>query len=535
MEAMRFAIECVDRIGVAQDVLNLVAQEQFNLQGIELKKLDERGIIYLNLEDIATFQVDTLFAKLKKITGVEAISVIDSLPSERRAIALNSLLESLPNPVLSLDLSGRIEFANQQARKLLIPYLATKQAQKTPHLVNLQGILLTECLPQLKQEKWYSLFLSHSKNHTATKQEAISQHIHIDNKTWRIDLLPIYLSESTQPQLVGSVVVLQSHENLRIDLHHFNAYQQQSFQQIVTHSRKMAELVEQAKKFALLDAPLLIQGETGVGKELLAKACHQFSQRKEKRFIAVNCAGLPAEDAESEMFGYHSVEKKSIGFFEYADGGTVLLDHIAELSLPMQAKLLRFLNDGTFRRVGEEQEHSVNVRVICTSQIPLATYVEQGMVREDLFHRLNVLSLTIPPLRERREDIPELVTQFVTQISQQLGIATPLYGQDFLDYLMTYHWSGNVRELYNSLYRACSLSDDGELAQANLNLAHNIHTAFNLEQVNEGSLDEIMGHFEEAVLRKFYVEYPSTRKLAQRLGISHTAIANKLRQYGIVK
>ncbi|MDY6215608.1 sigma 54-interacting transcriptional regulator [Actinobacillus porcinus] len=313
-----------------------------------------------------------------------------------------------------------------------------------------------------------------------------------------------------------------------------------SFDDLVAHSPKMRTLVETAKKFAQLDAPLLIQGETGTGKDLIAKACHQWSARRNARFIAVNCAGLPSEDAESEMFGQAKGDKTTQGFFEYADGGTVLLDGIAELSLPLQAKLLRFLTDGSFRRVGEEQEHYANVRVICTSQVPLAQYVEQGKVRSDLFHRLNVLTLDVPPLRERQADMADLVNLFVTQISSNLRIATPRFNTDFLEFLNHYPWEGNVRELYNALYRACSLAENNQLSIVHLNLQPKSHqanpsTEINLAQFGEATLDDIMANYEKQVLSLFYAKYPSTRKLAARLGVSHTAVANKLKQYGIGK
>lgn len=309
---------------------------------------------------------------------------------------------------------------------------------------------------------------------------------------------------------------------------------------LVAHSPQMRTLVETAKKFAQLDAPLLIQGETGTGKDLIAKACHQWSARRNARFIAVNCAGLPSEDAESEMFGQAKGDKTTQGFFEYADGGTVLLDGIAELSLPLQAKLLRFLTDGSFRRVGEEQEHYANVRVICTSQVPLAQYVEQGKVRSDLFHRLNVLTLDVPPLRERQADMADLVNLFVTQISSNLRIATPRFNTDFLEFLNHYPWEGNVRELYNALYRACSLAENNQLSIVHLNLQPKPHqanpsTEINLAQFGEATLDDIMANYEKQVLSLFYAKYPSTRKLAARLGVSHTAVANKLKQYGIGK
>ncbi|WP_439241057.1 sigma 54-interacting transcriptional regulator [Lonepinella sp. BR2474] len=313
-----------------------------------------------------------------------------------------------------------------------------------------------------------------------------------------------------------------------------------TFTDIVAESDSMQALLVTAKKFAALNAPLLIQGETGTGKDLLAKACHQASERRGKKFIAVNCAGLPSEDAESEMFGQAKGDKTSIGFFEYAEGGTVLLDGVAELSLPLQAKLLRFLTDGTFRRVGEEQEHYADVRVMCTAQQPLHYAVQQGKVRDDLFHRLNVLVLDVPPLRKRQQDIPALTALFIQQISQKLAISPPQFSPELITYLQHYTWSGNVRELYNALYRACSLAEHQTLDIQALNLSEQAmpsleHHALSIEQFGSQTLDQMMADFECQVLTAFYKKYPSTRKLAQRLGVSHTAIANKLKAYGIGK
>ena len=310
---------------------------------------------------------------------------------------------------------------------------------------------------------------------------------------------------------------------------------QNPFDCFIVQSEAMKSAVENAKRFAMFDAPLLIQGETGTGKDLLAKACHYQSLRRDKKFIAVNCAGLPDEDAESEMFGRKVGDSETIGFFEYANEGTVLLDGIAELSLSLQAKLLRFLTDGSFRRVGEEKEHHANVRVICTSQVPLHLLVEQAKVRADLFHRLNVLTINVPALRERMADIEPLALGFLQEISEELKIATPTFDKDFLLYLQKYDWKGNVRELYNTLYRACSLIKDNHLTTESLDLAPPQSAVISLDEFENKTLDEIIGSYEAQVLKLFYAEYPSTRKLAQRLGVSHTAIANKLKQYGIGK
>ena len=532
---MRFAIECIERVGVAQDILGLLATQGINLEGIELQKLDEKGLVYLRTEAMEETQKANFVSQLKNIPSITAVQEIHHLPQERKNLELRALIEALPNPVLSLDLNGKIAFANSQAYKLLLPiYRQSLPKKKQQETLALEGVALNEIIVNLNRTKWYQWILQQGHSILPTTLQPVSHPIQFNDQVWRMDLLPIELWEYAQNRPLGYVVTLQSQQTMQLDLRQFMANQNSDFDHILTKSAKMKAVIEQAKKFATLNVPLLIQGETGTGKDLLAKACHQFSFRRDQKFIAVNCAGLPAEEAESEMFGHHGGDRTHVGFFEYAHGGTVLLDSISELSLEMQGKLLRFLNDGSFRRVGEDKEIQVDVRVICTSQKPLNILVGEGKIREDLYHRLNVLTLNLPPLRERQGDLTLLADYFITQISQQLGIRKPSYDEQFIKALQGYHWPGNLRELYNAIYRACSLAQD-HLRAVDLNLPEEVVNHFEITHLEQGSLEELVNRFEASLLRKFYAEYPSTRKLAQRLGVSHTAIANKLRTYGIGK
>lgn len=532
---MRLVIECIERVGVAQDILSLLAVQGINLEGIELEKLADKGLVYLRTEAVDDIDAKVLVRKIRKIPGVLAVQMPHHLPQELKNLERQALVESLPNPVFSLDLQGRITFANSQAIKLLLPiYRQMQPKRKQESVLSIENVPLNEIMVNLNRTKWYSHFLEQGLAVHADTLQPVSHPIQFNNQVWRMDLLPIELWEEEKNRPLGYVVSLQSQQAMQLDLRQFMANQNSEFDHLIARSPKMKAVIEQAKRFSTLNAPLLIQGETGTGKDLIAKACHHFGFRRNEKFIAVNCAGLPSDEAESEMFGHRGNGQESIGFFEYANGGTVLLDGISELSLEMQAKLLRFLNDGSFRRVGEDREIQVDVRVICTTQKPLSTLVTAGKVREDLYHRLNVLTLELPPLRERQGDFPQLVAHFVNQISQQLGVRAPKYDEHFIKALQGYHWSGNLRELYNSLYRACTLSV-AELSVSDLNLSDEVQTEFVVGDLQERTLDELVGQYEAALLRKFYAEYPSTRKLAQRLGISHTAVANKLRQYGIGK
>ncbi|EDG0610100.1 transcriptional regulator TyrR [Salmonella enterica subsp. enterica serovar Infantis] len=305
-----------------------------------------------------------------------------------------------------------------------------------------------------------------------------------------------------------------------------------AFSQIIAVSAKMKHVVEQARKLAMLSAPLLITGDTGTGKDLFAYACHQASPRSAKPYLALNCASIPEDAVESELFGHAPEGKK--GFFEQANGGSVLLDEIGEMSPRMQAKLLRFLNDGTFRRVGEDHEIHVDVRVICATQKNLVELVQKGLFREDLYYRLNVLTLNLPPLRDCPQDIMPLTELFVARFADEQGVPRPKLSADLSTVLTRYGWPGNVRQLKNAIYRALTQLEGYELRPQDILLPdYDAATVAVGEDAMEGSLDDITSRFERSVLTQLYRSYPSTRKLAKRLGVSHTAIANKLREYGL--
>lgn len=204
------------------------------------------------------------------------------------------------------------------------------------------------------------------------------------------------------------------------------------------------------------------------------------------------------------------------------------------MSPRMQTKLLRFLNDGTFRRVGEDHEVHVDVRVICATQKNLVELVQKGLFREDLYYRLNVLTLNLPPLRDCPQDIMPLTELFVARFADEQGVPRPKLSADLSTVLTRYGWPGNVRQLKNAIYRALTQLEGYELRPQDILLPdYDAATVAVGEEVMEGSLDEITSRFERSVLTQLYMNYPSTRKLAKRLGVSHTAIANKLREYGL--
>ena len=235
---------------------------------------------------------------------------------------------------------------------------------------------------------------------------------------------------------------------------------------IIGKSASLRRALETAEKLAQGEnTTVLIEGESGTGKELMARFVHQQSSRRDKPFITLNCGAIPKELAESEFFGYEkgaftgATEKMKQGKFELADGGTILLDEIRELSLDMQVKLLRVLEEKRFYRLGGTKEISVDVRVIAASNKELAREVEEGRFREDLYYRLNVASVRIPPLRNRKEDISELAKAFLAEFCRRFNRSVPAMSPEALQWLEQLQWKGNVRELRNAMERVVLLNN----------------------------------------------------------------------------
>ena len=245
---------------------------------------------------------------------------------------------------------------------------------------------------------------------------------------------------------------------------------------IIGVSRALQDVFKIVGRVARSDAPILISGESGTGKELVAKAVHEYSPRRKQEMITINCGAIPENLLESELFGH---EKGSFtgaiamraGRFEQADGGTLFLDEIGDMPLSIQVKLLRVLQDGTFSRVGSNETSKTDVRIVAATHKNLAAEVSSGRFREDLFYRLNVVELRIPPLRERPEDIPLLAEYFLQRITRKNGMARMRISSEASADLSAHHWPGNVRELENTIARACALASSPVLLSSDIPLA----------------------------------------------------------------
>ena len=301
---------------------------------------------------------------------------------------------------------------------------------------------------------------------------------------------------------------------------------------VVSQSRGMRDLLELAGRVARHNTTVLITGESGTGKEVVARAIHRMSPRSECSFTAINCAAIPEQLLESELFGhtkgsFTGATSDHPGLFEIANGGTLLLDEIADLPQALQAKLLRVLEEGEIRRLGARESRKIDVRVLAATGRPMEQAVERGEFRSDLYYRLNVVRLHIPPLRERPDDIPELLAHFARQVAQRLGHPVSVTPAALVA-LTRHSWPGNVRELRNAVERAAVLSAGGLLDSRDFALSDGSPNA-----QNSGALDlrtQVEAVERAAIQRALQASNGNRRQAANLLGISLRTLFYKLRR-----
>ena len=307
---------------------------------------------------------------------------------------------------------------------------------------------------------------------------------------------------------------------------------------IIYQSQKMAELINLAARIAPSQATVLIHGETGTGKELLARLIHQLSPRAESPLIAVNCAAIPETLLESELFGHErgaftGAVQRRLGRFEQANGGSLFLDEISEIALTIQVKLLRFLQEREFQRVGGERTLKADVRIISATHQDLEAMAKQGSFREDLLYRLNVVTLRIPALRERREDIPLLIDNFIKRFARENRKPIDAISREARGLLVKYDYPGNVRELENIIERAVVISRGPILSIEDLPFQEPFADDDGAVTPKTGSLQEAIEGLERQMIKKALKKAASNQtQAAGLLGLSERMLRYKLKKYG---
>jgi two-component system NtrC family response regulator len=302
---------------------------------------------------------------------------------------------------------------------------------------------------------------------------------------------------------------------------------------IITRDPGMLAICRSIEKVAPSDATVLLIGESGTGKELFARALHHLSPRSAKRFIAINCAAIPENLLESELFGYEKgaftgASKQTRGKIEFADGGTFFLDEVGDLSPPLQAKILRFLQERVVERIGGREELPVDVRIVCATHQNLRKLIEEGRFREDLYYRLSEIVLSIPPLRERQGDATLLAHAFVNKFSHREGRTVRGFSQEALDAIEGHDWPGNVREMENCIRRAVIMAEGTHIGIADLGLQARSSRAepVNLRQVRDeaerGAINKVLSRVDGNIA-----------EAAQLLGISRPTLYDLMKRHGI--
>ncbi|MDK2986239.1 MAG: hypothetical protein PWQ96_1883 [Clostridia bacterium] len=429
---------------------------------------------------------------------------------------LYSVLNSTYEGIIAVDQQGSISFINKQAKKLLT--------------LNKEDILAkhySKVLPFIPFED--ALRFKHAR---------IGNLCHKEGKTLVNNVVPINIGAD----VIGAVCTIK-------DIDYIQSIKQKikqdsndgliaryNFDDIVTNSEEMRKIIERAKKYACVDSTVLITGETGTGKEMFAQSIHNYSERREGPFVSVNCAALPQNLLESELFGYEegafTGAKKGgkKGLFELANYGTIFLDEIGEISQATQARLLRVLQQREVMRIGGDKVIPVNVRVVAATNKKIEELVNKDMFRRDLYHRLNVLNLRIPPLRERKKDIPLLIAALFKKLSARLKNKPPKFTREAVKMLENYLWLGNVRELENFLERLIVIKSGGTVEKKDIiEIMGEVNDNLNDSPKITLNMNDTLEEMESKIIKEIIKISKNKEEAAKRLGISTTTIWRKLK------
>jgi two-component system NtrC family response regulator len=311
----------------------------------------------------------------------------------------------------------------------------------------------------------------------------------------------------------------------------------ESLGNIIGGSAKMQTLYQQIDKVSNTDITVLIHGESGTGKELVAQALHKRSERADKKYLVVNCSAIPETLAETELFGaekgaYTGASQQKIGKIEAADGGTLFLDEVAELPASIQAKLLRFLQEGTIMRVGSTEEIAVDVRVIAASHKSLSDEVDGGRFREDLFYRLNIIPLSVPPLRDRLDDLPELLDHFCLKYAKRHQRKPLVFSKSAMQSLYQHTWPGNIRELGNLIERLSVMNDNQPVTEQDLPFNQTVKSSELLVELPAGGIN--WDDYEKSILQQALKQSRNNKsKAAKLLGLNYKAFLYRLDKHQI--
>jgi len=522
---LKLQLLLIDRVGIVADVTAILVDHDLNILSMEVQVKGKFTSIYLETEtEHSPLDQESFFSKLKRISGWRETNIISHLPQASRERGYKVVLDSVSDGIISIDEDGVLTTINQVAREITGIGNAAEVVGRAVKEIGLSDTDLQECMKS-------KTIIRNTKN--------------IITEKGRFQFFscckPI---KDSRDNVVGAVSIMKSVREIEDLAQALLQGSEISFSDIIGKSQLIKEEIALARKIADADAIVSIRGESGTGKELFARAIHLDSGRSGP-LVPINCAALPEPLLESELFGYvdgaftGANKRGKPGLFEIAKDGTLFLDEIGDMPLNIQAKILRAIQEKSIRRLGSTEEIPINARISTATNKNLETMVKDNQFREDLYYRINVLPIHIPPLRYRLDDIPLLVEHFLFRLNLRLVKNVQVITERAINKLYKHHWPGNVRELKNVIERAAIITDSNEVDEDCIVFSfkdeknrHNIQYK-NPNRIENSSLKDLLAIYEKHLLKEALKKSLSIRKTASLLKISHVTLLNKLKNHGL--
>lgn len=511
-----------DRIGIVADISRRLADRALNIVSMEVERRNDVADVYLAVDPGPhRLTGPDLLEMLSGLAGLQSIRLIRSMPNENRQNTFHTVLDNVSDGIVSIDANGRITTINQLARTILSCPDIDLIGRRLDSIAAMDTTLL-DCLT--------------GKSYTRLRRSVTMPTGQFEFFT---SARPI---TDAKGRVTGAVEIMKDLKAIKALVEEVVLPDNISFDTLVGRAPAIRQAIAFGRRIAPTPAIVSIRGASGTGKELFARAIHTESRRSGP-FVAVNCAAIPDTLIESELFGYDSgaftgAEKRGrAGLFEQAAGGTLFLDEIADLPPGPQAKILRAIQEKKVRRIAGQSEIDVDARIITATNRNLERLVDSGAFRQDLYYRINVLPIHLPPLVSRPEDIPILADHFLFQINCKLETSSQHLSTAALEKLAGHDWPGNVRELKNVIERAAILCDSTTIGAESILFSFELtpHTAAcpPTPQASGNDLSRQLDDLERQIILKALASAKSIRQAAISLGISHTALRNKIRKHGL--
>jgi transcriptional regulator of aroF, aroG, tyrA and aromatic amino acid transport len=495
-----------DRPHITYEALSVLYKYDVGLIWMEVYAF----VAYIKLMPVGDDVWENIKKELENLSGWATLEEIELFPFEEKDTEMKNVLDVIHHGVTLLSRNGDIKYFNN--------YAADK-------IFNTEGKDITG----INIDKYFDCNkLILSLKNSRYKKPVIKEKMMIGRQLYEVNLQPVINEEN-----VLSSYLLSFYDIDDVYDRYDNPI---TFDDIIAESNKMLEAIEQGKLYSKSDSPVLITGESGTGKELFARAIHNESKRSTKPFIAINCAAIPDQLLESELFGYEGgaftggKKEGKAGIFEIAKGGTVFLDEIGDMAPHLQAKLLRVLQEKKVRRVGSSNEVNVDVRLISATNQNIDEMVKNKEFRLELLFRINIFNINIPSLRERKEDLPILYEHYINIHSKRYHKEITGIDKDAMRKLINYNWPGNVREFQNVMERAVALSTTKAIMPKDIFLNYDIVPE---ADTDAGSLRKYIENLEKKKIIESLRQSRSVREAARSLDVTHTLLINRMKKYNI--